>query len=124
MSTNFDSSIVLLKFTSPSAFSPRDPPSPDPSISIEDAEGGSTSASLTVINNKKDGAPERGSKPRLLNSLHGLGLATLRTTQVDGVEKGDLNMYLATPSGVRWSVRHWIPSWWPAQSIYDDGRQE
>jgi hypothetical protein len=75
-----------------------------------------------VINLKKDGAVERGTRPKLLAGLHGVGLAVLRTAQLKEMEKNELAMYVES-SGTRYNVRHWVPSWWPEQNISDEVSQ-
>jgi hypothetical protein len=75
--------------------------------------------SITVTNPKKGGAAERGTRPKLLTSLHGVGLAVLRSTQLGEMERNELSMHVES-SGIRYHVRHWVPSWWPEQNISDD----
>lgn len=98
-----------------SIFSPREAEVPDESVpTIE-------STSMTIINPKKSGTVERGTRPKLLGSMHGVGLAVLRTAQLGDLESGNLSMHLDGPNGVRYNIRPWIPSWWPDLTISDDG---
>jgi hypothetical protein len=50
---------------------------------------------------------------KLLTSLRGVGLALLRLEQVEGVEKGHLELEVETPEGHKHVVSHWWPDWWP-----------
>lgn len=106
----------IFSLSSDQSSSPREPETIDESIpSIGPS-------SITVTNPKKGGAPERGTKPKLLTSIHGVGLAVLRSSQLEEMEKGELAMHVEGPSDSRYNVRHWVPSWWPKQSIvHDDG---
>lgn len=97
--------------------SPREPETTDASIPPF-----SKPISITLTNVKNDGKPERGTRPKLLTSIRGVGLAALRSAQLGALDKGELEMRVNSDSGDTFRVRHWVPSWWPQQAIVlDDG---
>jgi hypothetical protein len=78
---------------------------------------------MTTLNVQKGDVPERGTKPKLLTSLYGVGLATLRSAQIPNFERDELRMQVNGPDGSVFNVKPWMPSWWPREVIPTDVEQ-
>lgn len=64
----------------------------------------------------------RGTPNRLLTSLRGVGLASLHTKHVHAVDQGELGMFIEDKEkGIAYSLRHWVPDWWPIKTFEDEG---
>ncbi|KAJ7283717.1 Aminomethyltransferase folate-binding domain-containing protein [Mycena rebaudengoi] len=72
-------------------------------------------ASTQPANTDKPQPRPRGTG-KLLDSIHGVGLALLRLEQVEAAEKGTLQFSLDVETdgdSSTWGVSHWRPEWWP-----------
>ncbi|KIM33450.1 hypothetical protein M408DRAFT_14186 [Serendipita vermifera MAFF 305830] len=96
--------------------SPREDATTDDSIPSMDPTPIKVTSSTSAIEREF-----RSSK--LLVGLRGVGLAALRTPPplTDG---SDVSMHVETPSGSRYNVRPWIPTWWPKESITQGAHPE
>ncbi|KAJ3999544.1 Aminomethyltransferase folate-binding domain-containing protein [Lentinula boryana] len=61
--------------------------------------------------------PQLRGSGKLLSNSHGIGLALLRTEQVEGVASGSLELHLTSESGASCSVKPWWPEWWPQRRL-------
>ncbi|KAJ3800402.1 Aminomethyltransferase folate-binding domain-containing protein [Lentinula aff. detonsa] len=61
--------------------------------------------------------PQLRGSGKLLSNSHGIGLALLRTEQVEGVASGSLELNLTSESGASCSVKPWWPEWWPQRRL-------
>ncbi|PVF95870.1 Aminomethyltransferase folate-binding domain-containing protein [Serendipita vermifera] len=77
----------------------------------------------TSMTTLKGDVPERGTKPKLLTSLHGVGLAVLRSAQLPNFERDELRMEVNGPGRTVFNVKPWMPSWWPREVIPTDVEQ-
>ncbi|CAG8724526.1 14158_t:CDS:2, partial [Acaulospora colombiana] len=98
---------------------PRDQ-SPRPMETVDKTIPQMEATSMTTF---KGDAAERGTKPKLLTSIHGVGLAVLRSAQLPNFEKDELRMQVKGPDGSIFNVKPWMPSWWPREVIPTDVEQ-